>query len=81
MSWPKASTKRTYYQTRGKVHLAHHSAQEPPPTVAKAWCGVKLEDSNNVTTNEVDCTCQKCLMVMTRNWKPRAKKEKKRAGR
>ena len=78
MAWPVATTKRTYYQTRGKVHLAQPSAMEPPPTAAKAWCGVKLENCNNVTTKIDDCTCQKCLMVMTREWKPTTKKTRQK---
>lgn len=61
--------KRTYYETRGKVHLVHHFKDEPPDLADKAWCGVKLENCNNITSKVESCTCQKCLMIATREWR------------
>jgi hypothetical protein len=60
--------KKTYYDSRGKVHLVICQAGEPIETADKAWCGVKLENCNHVTTKTEECTCQKCLMVATRTW-------------
>jgi hypothetical protein len=63
--------KKTYYQTRGKVHLIH-----PQSIVdeAKTWCGLGLENVNNQTMEVSECTCQRCLMHMTNTWSPRGKK-------
>ena len=66
--------KKTYYQTRGKVHLVHYQSGEPVEVAEKTWCGMDLGNVNNPTTKVEECTCQKCLMVMTKNWKPREKK-------
>jgi len=65
------SAKKTYYQTRGKVHLVH-----PQSIVdeAKTWCGLGLENMNNQTMEVPECTCQRCLMHMT---SPKLKKEEK----
>ena len=64
----KGSTgKKTYYQTRGKVHLVHPQAIVDE---AKTWCGLDLGYVNNPTTKVEECTCQRCLMHMTKTWKP-----------
>lgn len=56
--------KKTYYQTRGKVHLVRHDPEMPPEIADTTWCGLKLENCNNFTSNVIDCTCQRCLMHM-----------------
>ena len=59
MSWPtRVTTKRTYYQNRGKVHLKGQHG--------KTMCGNDLGDMNHTTTKIPEVTCQKCLMYKTR---------------
>lgn len=77
MTWPRASNKRTYYELRGKVHLAKDDG--------KAYCGNDLGQMNHHTTVITETTCQKCLMIRTKdpNWKsePEKKKKKKKGKR
>lgn len=71
MRLPPVGAHKIGYLSRGKVHLVN------PATLtegyqktdhARVWCGVRMEDTNNYTTNVADCTCQKCLMVNTKTW-------------
>lgn len=67
MALPKVKpAKQTYYMSRGKVHLTKDEQA--------VWCGVALENISHATTEIISVTCQRCLMHMTKNWKPRAKK-------
>ena len=63
--------KKTYYQTRGKVHLVHDQAIVDN---TKTWCGLDLGNVNASTLEVAECTCQRCLMHMTA---PKMKKEDK----
>jgi hypothetical protein len=52
--------KKTYYQTRGRVHLTKNEHT--------TYCGVDLENVNGTTTEIISVTCQRCLMHKTKNW-------------
>ena len=58
--------KKTYYQTRGKIHLLNPAGFNDVATIT--WCGLGLDNVNNSTLDMAECTCQRCLMHKTRTW-------------